>query len=173
MKGTLTPGGSGIMRKFIALISLLFISFLIQSCASDHSSGRDELESTAKADIHAVSDERIRVVMQNRKALTVNRYDSALESEKGQAIYFREIADIAEAVARSAKSVAFLGAQQPLNRSERETFLGFADILSSQAGEIRVLADSGRDYELRKKMNQMTGTCNSCHDNFRAMPGGG
>ncbi|ATX79689.1 Cytochrome C' [Mariprofundus aestuarium] len=160
------------MRKLSVFAGLLFITLLTQSCASDPSSGRAELKNTGEADIHAVSDERIKVLMQNLKAQTYNRYDSALESEKEQAKYFREIADIAEEVGRSAKSVAFLGVQQPLNQSERVKFLGFADKLSSQAGEIKVLADSGKDRALRNKMNQMIGTCNSCHDNFRVMPGG-
>jgi len=160
------------MRKLRVFMGLLLITLLTQSCAFDPSSGRAELKSTGEANIHAISDERIRVLMQNLKAQTFNRYDSALESEKEQSRYYGEIADIAKGVSRSAKSVAFLGLQQSLSKREQKDFQGLADRLGRQAGEIKRLANSGKDRALRNKMNQMIGTCNSCHDSFRAMPGG-
>ncbi len=154
-------------RNVCFIPTLLLIVCMAQSCAYPDKS---ELKNMGKADIHTVSDERIKIVMQNLKSLTLNRYYDAVEMEKEETRYFGEIADIAESVSRSAQSVALLGYQQKLNQVEYEKFMGFADRLGSQAREMKKLADSGKVKGLREKMRKMIATCNSCHDSFRNMP---
>jgi len=159
------------VRTASLALPLIIILLLLPACASDQENAGLELDNTGKADIHAVSSERIRVIMQKMKAIAFNRYESALEIEKEQTRYIGEMAAIAEAVGKSAESVSLIGNGLELNRIQQKEFLRLANRLKSQAKEIKLQADSGRGNGLQKKMHNMISTCNSCHDRFRDMAG--
>jgi len=156
-------------RQASLVLALIITLPLLPACSSDPASESLELDNTGKADIHVISSERLRIIMRKMKALTFNRYESALEIEKEQTRYFREMAEIAEAVGKSAESVSLIGNGLELNRIQQKEFVRLASQLKSQAKEIRLQAGSGRGNGLEKKMHNMIATCNSCHDRFRDM----
>jgi len=159
------------MEKLLVVASIVAISFL-GGCASDQKDGKVTLENTGAADIHAVTDERLKVVMRRLKSLTFDRYTSALDLEKKQGRYFRELADIAEGAGKTARRLPELGNRLELTLRERKEFLGFANRLVRQADGVKQLADSGRSRALQTAMRNMIATCNSCHDRFRDMRSG-
>lgn len=156
-------------HKLWLAVSILGL-ICLAACAADRAGGKVELANTGNANLHAVSDERLRVIMQELKSLTIDRFDSALEIEKQQARYFRKWAEVAEAVGKSARRIPQTGAAGEMTPGQRAEFLGFAQRLVDQAAQMKRLADSGDGRTLRLQMRSMITTCNSCHDRFRNMP---
>lgn len=155
--------------KFKVTIALLLAACLIAACASKPEP-KAELKNMGDADVHAVSDQVIRTVMQNMKSKAIDNEELVFKSEDEKEKYFREAFDVANSVQASADFITGIGERLQLTRQEQLEFSRLASTLSQQAGEVRKLAVSEKANAVRKKMNQMVGTCNSCHDRFRVMP---
>ncbi|NWF39676.1 cytochrome c [Mariprofundus sp. NF] len=161
------------MPKMMIATALLLVAFLMQACAADMEAevDRSELKRTGSADIHAVSDARLRTVMRKIRSQAID-HDDASRSEEEEAEYFSQAAKIADSIEASAQFFPKIGERLTLTPQELETFTALGDKLRGQAEEVRWLAIAGGAMSLRKKMNQTIETCNSCHDLFRTMPKG-
>ncbi|ATX82447.1 Cytochrome C' [Mariprofundus ferrinatatus] len=157
------------MRKLVATTVILFAGCLMAACASEPAP-KAELKNMGDADTHAVSDQVIRAVMQNMKSKAIENEELVFNSEEEKERYFREAFDVANSVQSSADFITGIGERLELTRQEQLEFSRLAYQLSQQAGEVRKLAVSEKANAVRNKMNQMIGTCNSCHDRFRVMP---
>ena len=156
------------MPKLIPTIIALLAACLIAACASKPPA-KAELKNMGDADVHAVSDQMIRTVMQNMKSQAIDNEELVFKSEDEKERYFREAFDVPNSVQSSADFIMGIGERLKLTRQEQLEFSKLAYQLSQQAGEVRKLAVAERANAVRNKMNQMIGTCNSCHDRFRVM----
>jgi len=154
-------------NPILSLLTLVLMT--LASCATGIPEGGMALKNTGPADLHSVSDQRLRTIMQGLKSLTIDRFDSELEIEKQEQRYYREMASIAEAVGHSASLIPESGAIQELSPKQKKQFSMFARRLSEQANAMKRLADGGNGRALRSSMRRMIATCNACHDRFRNM----
>ncbi|ATX79116.1 Cytochrome C' [Mariprofundus aestuarium] len=156
------------MFKMMPTTLVFLATCLIAACALKPEPKAD-LKNMGDADVHAVSDQVIRTVMQNMKSKTVDNDEIIFKNEEEKEKYFRESVDVANSVQASADFITGIGERLQLTRQEQLEFSRLASTLSQQAGEVRKLAVSEKANAVRNKMNQMIGTCNSCHDRFRVM----
>lgn len=156
------------MRKSLQPMTLLFAVCLISACAMEPS--KAELKNTGEADMHAVSDQMLRTVMQNMKSQTVDREEPSFASEAERQQFFNDAIEVADSVQSSGEFIAAIGERLKLGSQEHRRFSDLASQLVAQAGDVRTYAEAGQAGATQRKMNQMIGTCNSCHDRFRTMP---
>lgn len=149
---------------------LLALAACTQPPPSRHPSG---LFDTGQPALHAVSDTRLRELMNRMNGLIFERFVTEPERDRET---LKETDEIARTAADLGRSIDGLYARLPaldLNESEQATFRALADKLRNQASQLRQLAADRRLEDLSGQLAQISATCTACHGLFRQLGRGG
>ncbi|MGZ5052425.1 MAG: hypothetical protein ACXWF8_14460 [Methylobacter sp.] len=151
----------------------LFVSTLA-ACSSqggnlheDHINGR---RGTGRPALHAIYDDKLRVLMEKMDTLTQDRFMTQTELDQERHKYAQGIAGIAGDLRQTVTRVIERMPALQLSDNEQQTFLALAQKLSEQSGQLQEQAQLNRIDALDDLIHQINMTCNSCHTLFRNFP---
>lgn len=153
------------MRK----AELLFTSsLLLTACATQQPHPRHSgLFDTGEPALHAVSDARLRELMNRMNGLVFERFVAEPDRDRETQRDNREIAQAAEDLGQSIDGLYAHLPALGLSAHEQAAFRALADKLRGQADHLRELAANGDTDELAGAFAQVNATCTACHGLFR------
>ncbi len=148
-------------------VIIIALNGLISACSvqPEQSTVKMDLPSgTAK--IHAVSHDRLRSYMHRLDTIVFEPHYSELERDQYRFQYTAKIVevvtDLTEELERKPRLNLGLSSEQHVD------FLNLALELKNQAQQLNTLLTGHKSHDLKKRMQQMMGTCNKCHVKYRS-----
>jgi hypothetical protein len=151
---------------------LLAITLLSALAACDSPPPRplpSGLLDTGQPALHAVSDTRLRELMNRMNSLMFERFVAEPDRDRQAQQDTRDIAQAAESLGKSIDGILARLPSLGLSESEQVTFRALADKLRSQAGELRQQAVNHQLEDLSANLAQIHATCTTCHGLFRQL----
>ena len=151
---------------------LLAIALLLAMAACDSPPPRQAhsgLLDTGQPALHAVSDARLRKLMNRMNSLMFERFVTEPDRDRQTQRDTREIAQAAESLGKSIDGIVARMPSLGLSESEQVTFRALADKLRSQAGQLQQQAVDHDIEDLSANLAQIHATCTTCHGLFRQL----
>ncbi len=125
------------------------------------------LERTPAAARHARHDERLAQVMRGLERLATERLSRAMDVPEAEAGRRAEVAEVARAMAASARDIAERAPALGLEAADEEAFRRLAGTLGRQASELADAAERLPLAALAARSSALQATCDRCHARFR------
>ncbi|MGZ4999709.1 MAG: hypothetical protein ACXV7F_05375 [Methylomonas sp.] len=141
---------------------------LLSACSS--ASGpvaQTGLVDTGPPALHAVSDTRLRELMDQMNSLMFERFLTEPDIDRERRIYAQKIAAAADQLGSTVDVILARLPALNLNQDEQMTFRALAGKLREQAHTLNVQAKLNHIDSIEPMLKQMTVTCSSCHTLFR------
>lgn len=147
----------------------LFIGATLLSACSPTSrpAGQAGLPDTGQPALHAVSDTRLRELMDQMNSLMFERFLTEPDIDRERRIYAQKIADAADKLGSTVDAILARLPALNLKPDEQVTFRALAGKLREQADALNTQARLNHIDSIEPMLDQMTATCSSCHTLFR------
>ncbi len=141
--------------------------FSDKASPSKQKSASVEPPETGEPAMHAVQNSRLQDVMHQINALVYDQLSSEINLSKERQIKTKEIARIANELARSEKSIIETLPTLTLKPDEQTAFVALAEKLRTSAVQMEELAKQNHLQGIPATLETITNTCISCHVLFR------
>lgn len=151
---------------------LLAVTLLVAMTACDSPPPRQvhsSLLDTGEPALHAVSDTRLRELMNRMNGLMFERFVAEPDRDRQTQRDTREIAQTADSLGKSIDGIVARMPALGLSESEQTAFRALADKLRAQAGQLRQQAINHELEGLSTSLAQINATCTACHGLFRQL----
>ncbi|MBS1213418.1 MAG: hypothetical protein H6R26_2035 [Proteobacteria bacterium] len=128
---------------------------------------RSGLPDTGRPALHAVTDAKLRELMNQMNTLIFDRFTAQPELDRERRAYALRMAQTANTLSETVDHIRSRLPELSLNESERITFLAVADKLHDQAKTLEFQANHNQIDAITATLDQITATCSSCHALFR------
>ena len=129
---------------------------------------RSGLPDTGRPALHAVTDARLRQLMNQMNSLMFDRFSTQIELDNERRAYALRMAKDANTLSRTTDHIRSRLPELHLNDSEQATFIALANKLHDQAKILEFQASHNQIDAIPPTIDQITGTCSSCHALFRS-----
>lgn len=123
--------------------------------------------------MHAVTDERLRELMNLMDSLMLERFVTEPEQDRQNRKVAAQMVAAAEELGKSVDAILARLPSLELNENEQTTFRALAGKLRGQASELRELATNNRIDAIPESLDRVNTTCMACHGLFRNLKGKG
>lgn len=152
-------------------VAAVLVTLALTSCAS---SPRAEY-ATRPADkgapaLHAVHNERLQAVMSELNHLTHDRLPQEFDIEAERDRRLAEAAEVAGAIAHTAKRIPDVLPRLDLNEEQRDRFVELSDKLEVEAFDLERLARQKSARGMEEGLDRLVAACHACHTAFRLQP---
>lgn len=148
--------------------AIVIVAALLSACTSTSQPATHAgLIDTGPPALHAVSDARLRELMDHMNGLMFDRFKTEPDIDRERRSYALKMADAAD---KLGSTVDILLSRLPalnLNPDEQTAFRALAGKLREQANALNTQAKLNHIDTLEPMLDQMTVTCSSCHTLFR------
>ncbi|MDD1623013.1 MAG: cytochrome c [Methylococcaceae bacterium] len=149
-------------------LALVIGATLLSACtATSQPAAPAGLPDTGQPALHAVSDARLRELMDQMNALMFERFMTQPEIDRERRIHAQKMADAAEKLGSAIDAILSRLPALNLNQDEQLTFRALAGKLGEQAHALNAQAKLNHIDNIEPMLDQMTATCSSCHTLFR------
>lgn len=157
--------------KPIVLLAATLVSSVLAGCVPPPSTTThvSKLPDTGSPALHAVSDAKLRELMDRMNSVMLDRFLTQPEIDKERGRYAQKMV---EAARRLDSTVHFILARLPalqLNDAEQTTFRALANKLHEQAQLLQHQAPQAHGEDITATLDQIANTCTSCHALFRKL----
>jgi len=157
------------MRNFAGAALLLNLGVALACWGPAQWRYEKALEQASEPAAHGVHDERLADLMRDLDRLRDQRLPKAFDLREQEALQLRELAGVAQAMAKSATKIS---AAPPagLDSPQLAAFRSLATTLEQQCAQLGEQAPNLDETQLRSRLAEIDSTCNQCHARFR-IPG--
>jgi len=152
--------------KYLFLVLVLLIS--ITACDGDiDTEKKDAVSIHEKHTLHAISSEKLRVIMQDMYS---SAYNSGVPDLQDGKLSEEKMADLVEAVEELLFHAEMLSTGQPsvkLNETELATFRAMAGQLYTETLNLQQLTEYYDYHAIEPAYERLNQTCIACHNLFR------
>lgn len=149
-------------------LALTIGAALLSACtATSQTAAQSGLLDTGQPALHAVSDARLRELMDKMNALMFERFIAEPDIDRERRVYALKMADAADKLGSTVDAILSRLPALALNPDEQLTFRALAGKLREQANALNAQAKLNRIDAIEPMLDQMTATCSSCHTLFR------
>jgi hypothetical protein len=149
-------------------LCIFFGAFFLSACnAASQTPVHDKLPDTGRPALHAVSDARLRHLMDQMNALMFERFMAEPDIDRERRHYALKIADAADKLGSTVDGILSRLPALNLKPDEQTVFRALAAKLRDQADTLKAQAKLNRIDAIEHELNQTTSTCLSCHALFR------
>lgn len=127
------------------------------------------LPDTGKPALHAVSDARLRELMDSMNTLMFERFMAEPDIDRERRLYTLKIADAASDLGATVDVILSRLPALNLGSDEQTVFRALAGKLRQQAETLQTQAKLNQIDGIQQTLNQTTATCSSCHALFRKL----
>jgi len=146
----------------------LLAATLLAACATSQPPGMPErLPDTGKPALHAVTDSRLRTLMDQLDVLLFDRYLTQPELDRERRKYSAQIVDSATQLGLTIDAILGRLPELHLEPPEQTSFRALANKLRDQANTLKVQAQQGATSSLAPTLAGISHTCTACHELFR------
>jgi hypothetical protein len=143
---------------------------LLSACtATTKSIPEAGLPDTGKPALHAVSDARLRELMDRMNTLMFERFMAEPDIDRERRLYAVQIADAASQLGSTVEVILSRLPALNLSSEEQTVFRALAGKLHEQAETLQAQAKLNRIDSIEQTLNQTSATCSSCHALFRKL----
>lgn len=143
---------------------------LLSACTSTtQTPSLSRLPDTGKPALHAVSDARLRELMDSMNTLMFERFMAEPDIDREQRLYALKIADAASELGGTVDVILSRLAALNLSADEQTVFRALADKLRQQAEMLQAQAKLNQIDAIQQTLHQTSATCSSCHALFRKL----
>lgn len=128
----------------------------------------EDLEATPEAAAHRVHGERLADLMRGLERLRAERLPRAMDVELEVEARAERVAQVAEALERSAQAIPAAAGAWAVSAEERGAFDALADELRARAQDLAAQARRRPPGDLEGRVAAVESTCDDCHARFRA-----
>lgn len=146
---------------------LALFTLLAYGCAPAEVSYERSLEDTPAPAAHAVHSDRLAQLMRGLELLAFERLPQAMDAEAESEQQAARVADVARALAASARQIPQALSVSDLDAQEREEFLRLKDALAREASALAEEATLLSPSALAARASTLEGSCDHCHRRFR------
>lgn len=141
---------------------------LLSACTSTpQPASQAGLPATGQPALHAVSDARLRELMDQMNSLMFERFITEPDIDRERRLYARKIADAADKLGLTVDAILWRLPALNLNPDEQGTFRALANKLREEANALNTQAKLNQIDAIEPMLDQITVTCSSCHTLFR------
>lgn len=145
-------------------------AMLLSACAwTQKPSGQTGLPDTGRPALHAVSDARLRELMDQMNSLMFERFMAEPDIDRERRNYALKIADAADELGATVDVILSRLPALNLSPDEQTTFRALAVKLRDQADTLKAQAKLNRIDSIEQTLDQTSATCSSCHALFRKL----
>ena len=151
-------------RPIRCTLAILFLFIL------GGNTGRSETDTpaeTTKPMAHAVSSEKLKVIMHQLNQLTYEKELAPMQLKEIREKHIQELMNTIDELLAAAEELTDALPGFSMTAEEHETFLEMARRLKSEAYRIRYTAEVGSDTEMDLAYQRLNHTCVTCHQLFR------
>lgn len=156
--------------KYLFPFLVFFVS--VAACGDSHDAGETEMTDPStvqqKHSMHAMSSEKLRVIMQNMYS---SAYRSGVPDIQDSKISDEQMEDLIEAVEELLFHAELLSTGEPsvpLNDTELATFRALAGQLYTEALNLQQLTEYYDYHAIEPAYKRLNETCIACHNLFRS-----
>ena len=153
----------------LAIGSVIVITALVSmGCASSNNRYvKPSLEQPGKPSMSALSDQRLRTLMNDLNDLVFEQLYTELELDRLRSRYALRIAELTQKRVVAIENLAQSENKLGLDQQEEQMFRKLTRQLHDQAQELEQLALAEQTENIRPALDRMIDTCNGCHQLFR------
>lgn len=156
------------MRNSLMTAVAVLAAVLIAGCGREVSNGDlPTLSQNGKASLHRLKSEELKAAMHDLNTLVFERLYSEIDRDEMRIRYSKEIATMAESMARDIKTIKRTGRLLEMSDDERKIFLSLAEELEKEGQILNRVAESHQTEAIQPAMDRLVSVCNRCHKNFR------
>lgn len=153
--------------KYLAMV---IGAMLISACtATSQPPAQTGLPDTGQPAFHAVSDAKLRELMDQMNSLMFERFMAEPDIDRERRVYALKMADAADKLGSTVDTILSYLPALNLNPDEQTAFRALAGKLRGQADALKVQARLNRIDAIEPMLDQITVTCSSCHALFRKL----
>lgn len=128
----------------------------------------EQLAETPAPAEHKIHGERLAELMRGLARLRTERLPPAMEVETQREVRAQRLAEVALALAGSARKIPAASDASELDADQRREFRLLADQLRSRSERLAELARQRPTPDLEPQLASVDATCDACHERFRA-----
>ncbi|WP_045224170.1 cytochrome c [Methyloterricola oryzae] len=145
------------------------LTICLASCSTVVPGAPARLPDTGEPALHAVHEQELRAVMAQMNSLMFDTLRTELEIDKERRQRARQIADAARELSKAVDGIPATLPRLGLSEAEQVSFRALAHRLDDQAQGLEQLSRSNQIDSIEPALQQMTLTCNACHQLFRKL----
>ena len=147
---------------------LVIVMLVLASCASSpRPRYRMRLADTGPPALHAVHSERLQSIMADLHPLTMERLPQEYHAQAERYRRLDEAAEVAAAVAQTAKHIPEALPEGGFSEQERSLFVKLTKKMEAEALNLKLRAGQRSVPRMAEAMDRLAATCNACHTAFR------
>ncbi|QPK63834.1 cytochrome c [Methylomonas sp. LL1] len=151
-------------------LAIFIGSGLLAACAgTPPASSQTGLPDTGTPALHAVSDTRLRELMDSMNSLMFERFMAEPDIDHQRRIYALKIADAADKLGATVDSILSRLPALNLSPEEQTVFRALAVKLREQTESLKAQAERNQIDAIEPALDQVAATCSSCHALFRKL----
>lgn len=150
----------------LAPIPVIAAGFLVGLTSCAENSGQ-LVRTDAGAAAHAVHSEDLRKAMRDLNYRSKEEVAAEIYTGTPTPTNMSHVARSADVMARTAERIPDLLGNTDLTVEERQEFVSLASRLVTQSRELKTQAQAGNAAGVRRAMDRVNATCDSCHTRFR------
>lgn len=150
-------------------LAIVIVATLLSACTSisQPAATHAGLPDTGRPALHAVSDARLRELMDQMNGLMFERFITQPDIDRERRNYALKMANAADKLGSTVDAILARLPALNLNPNEQMTFRALAGKLREQADALNAQAKLNHIDTMGPMLDQMTATCSSCHTLFR------
>jgi hypothetical protein len=149
------------------IIVFIAINFLAACAPATQELPRSGLPDTGQPAIHAVTDGKLRELMNQMNALMFDRFTTQPQLDQERRAYALKMAKTANTLSTTSVHIRSRLPELNLNEGEQATFLALAGKLHDQAKKLESQASQNQIDNIAATLDQISHTCSACHALFR------
>lgn len=146
---------------------------ILAACSATGKPPPARLPDTGEPALHAVQNHQLHQLMAQMNSLMFETFRTELEIDKERRRQASQIADTARELSGTIDAIPATLPKLGLNDAEQVSFLALARRLHEQSQGLEQLARANQIDAMGPALQQMTLTCNACHQLFRKLDGSG
>lgn len=149
-------------------LAIVIVAMLLSACTStSQPATHSGLPDTGQPALHAVSDARLRQLMDQMNGLMFDRFKTEPDIDRERRSYALKMADAADKLGSAVDVILSRLPALNLNPDEQTAFRALAGKLRTQTNVLNTQAKLNRIDAIEPTLEQITATCSSCHSLFR------
>lgn len=149
-------------------LAIVIVATLLSACTStSQPTTHSGLPDTGQPALHAVSDARLRQLMDQINGLMFDRFKTEPDIDRERRNYALKMADAADKLGSTVDVILSRLPALNLNPDEQTAFRALAGKLRAQASILNTQAKLNHIDAIEPTLEQITATCSSCHSLFR------
>lgn len=150
--------------------AIVIVATLLSACTlTSQPATHVGLHDTGQPALHAVTDARLRALMDQMNSLMFERFMAEPDIDRERRNYALKIADAADQLGATVNVILSRLPTLNLNPDEQTAFRALAVKLRNQADALKAQAKLNRIDSIEQMLDQTSATCSSCHALFRKL----